>query len=115
MKFHDESVNKNIYNSICSLSPFMREFLQRDYLSLFKEYYYNKNRLFIVNGQIIPISSKAKTYIDLINKNFAYKEKIKIKYIVINYFLNKYKRLKKPNFKISVMNKNKIKDKNGSG
>ena len=109
MKFHDESVNKNIYNEVCSASPFMEEFLQKNYLSLFKEYYYNKNKLFIVNGQIIPISSKTKTFTDLINKNYTYKEKIK--YIVINYFLNKYKRLKKPTFKISVMNKNKIKTK----
>ena len=109
MKIHDESVNKNIYIIICSLCPFMKEFLQRSYLSLFNDYYNNKNKIFIVNGHIIPLSSRTKTFCDLINKNYAYKEKIK--YIVVNYILNKYKRLKKPNFKINVVNKNKIKDK----
>ena len=109
MKIHDDSVNKNIYNSVCSLCPFMREFLQRSYISLFNDYYYNKNKIFIVNGHIIHLSSRTKTYSDLINKNYPYKEKIK--YIVVNYILNKYKRLKKPNFKINVVNKNKFKNK----
>ncbi len=109
MKIHDEYVNKNIYNKICLICPFMKEYLQQSYLSLFKEYYTNNNRIFIVNGQLIPLSSRTKTFSDLISKNYAYKEKIK--YIVINYFLNKYKRLKKPNFKINVINKNKNKEK----
>ena len=86
----------------------MNEYLQRSYISLFNDYYYNKNKIFIVNGRIIPLSPRTKTFCDLINKNYAYKEKIK--YIAINYILNKYKRLKKPNFKIRVVNKNKVKD-----
>ena len=108
MKIHHESVNKNIYNIVCSLCPFMKEYLQRSYISLFNDYYYNKNKIFIVNGHIIPLSSRTKTFCDLVTKNYAYKEKIK--YIVVNYILNKYKRLKKPNFKI-IVNKNKVKDK----
>ena len=109
MKIHDETVNKNIYMKVCSLCPFMEEFLQRSYISLFNDYYYSKNKIFIVNGHIIPLSSRTKTYSDLIKKNYAYKEKIK--YIVINYILNRYKRLKKPNFKINIINKNKLKKK----
>ena len=108
MKIHDESVNKNIYNIVISICPFMNEYLQRSYISLFNDYYYNKNKIFIVNGRIIPLSPRTKTFCDLINKNYAYKEKIK--YIAINYILNKYKRLKKPNFKIRVVNKNKVQD-----
>lgn len=111
LKIHDEFANKDIYNKICLLCPFMKEYLHRSYLSLFKEYYFNNNRIFIVNGEIIPLSTRTKTFNDLINKNFEYKEKIK--YIAINYFLNKYKRLKKPNFKINVIkckNKDKKKD-----
>ena len=108
-KTHDDLVNKSIYDKVCFLCPFMTQYLQRSYLSLFKEYYYNKNKIFIVNGEIIPLSSKTKTFSDLINKNYCYKEKIK--YIAINYFLNKYKKFKKPNFKVNVPNNNKIKNK----
>ena len=108
MKIHDDSVNKNIYNKVCLLCPFMSGFLQRSYLSLFKEYYYNKTKIFIVNGKIIPLSIKTKTFNDLINKNYAYKEKLK--YIAVNYFLNNYKRSKRPGFKPNDINKNLIKE-----
>ena len=107
MKNHDDSVNKNIYNIVITSCPFMYGFLQRNYLSLFKEYYYNKNKIFIVNGKIIPISIKTKTFNDLINKYYSYKEKLKK--IAICFFLNHYRRIKKPNFKIKVFNKNKVK------
>lgn len=93
MKKHDEFVNQNIYKKVCSLCPFISLFLQRNYISLFKEYYYNHNKLFIVNGKIIPLSIKTKTFQDLINKNSIYKEKLK--YIAVNYFLNNHKRYKK--------------------
>ena len=103
MKIHDDSVNKNIYNIVIKSLPFMYEFLQRSYLSLFREYFYNKNKIFIVNEKIIPISIKTKIFNDLINKNYAYKEKLK--YIAISFFLNKYKKIRKPNFKIKVIKK----------
>ena len=99
LKVHDDSVNKNIYNKVCSLFPFMKIFLQRSYVSLFKEYYYNKNKIFIINGRFIPLSIKTKTFHDLTNKNYAYKEKLK--YIAINYFLTKFKKFKKPNFMVN--------------
>ena len=101
LKVHDDSVNKNIYNKVCSLCPFMKIFLQRNYVSLFKEYYYNKNKIFIINGRFIPLSIKTKTFHDLINKNYAYKEKLK--YIAINYFLTKFKKFKKPNFMVNTI------------
>ena len=104
LKNHDDSVNRNIYIRVCSLCPFMELYLQRSFLSLFKEYYYNKNKIFIVNGRIIPLSIKTKIFNDLINKNYAYKEKLK--YIAVKYFLTNHKKLKKPNF---FVNKNKIK------
>jgi len=93
MKNHDDSVNKNIYNKVCSLSPFMYFYLQRSYLSLFKEYFYNKNKVFTVNGKIIPLSIKTRCFTDLINKNYSYKEKLK--YVAVNYFLNNHTRYKK--------------------
>ena len=99
MKIHDESVNRNIYKKVCSLCPFMKFYLQRNIITLFKEYYFNKSKIFIVNGKVIPLSLNTKTFNDLINKNYAYKEKFKT--IAINYFLSKHKNMKKPNFIIN--------------
>ena len=98
MKIHDESVNRNIYKKVCSLCPFMKFYLQRNIITLFKEYYFNKSKIFIVNGKVIPLSLNTKTFNDLINKNYAYKEKFKT--IAINYFL-RHKNIKKPNFIIN--------------
>jgi hypothetical protein len=103
MKNHDDSVNKEIYQTVITSFPFMYGFLQRSYLSLFKEYFYNKNKIFIVNGKLVSLSIKTKTFNDLINKNYAYREKLTS--IAINFFLNHYKRYKKPNFIIKNMKK----------
>ena len=86
MKIHDESVNKKIYYKVCSICPFMFDYFQRSYLSLFREYFYNKNKIFIVNGRIIQLSIKTKTFNDLIIKNYKYKDKLK--YIANRFFLN---------------------------
>ena len=103
MKNHDESVNKDIYQTVITSFPFMYGFLQRSYLSLFKEYFYNKNKIFFVNGKLISLSIKTRTFNDLINKNYAYREKLTT--IAINFFLNHYKRYKKPNFIIKNVKK----------
>ena len=103
MKNHDDSVNKEIYQTVITSFPFMYGFLQRSYLSLFKEYFYNKNKIFIVNGKLVSLSIKTKTFNDLINKNYAYREKLTS--IAINFFLNHYKRYKKPKFIIKNMKK----------
>ena len=103
MKINDESVNRNIYNTIWEKCPCIHEYFTQSYLTLFKEYYNNNNKIFIVNGKIIKLSSKTKTFNDLIRKNFKYKEKMK--YVSINYFLNCYKRLKKPNFTTHILKK----------
>lgn len=108
MKIHDESVNKNIYYKVCSICPFMYEFLQQSYISLFKEYYSNKNKIFQVNGKIIQVSNKTKTFIDLIEKNRSYKDKLK--YIAINYFLNSCKKNKKLIIKKNIFNTHKDND-----
>ncbi len=93
MKIHDESVNKIIYNKICDICPFMADFLQISYLSLFKDYYYNKSKIFEINGKVIQLSKKTQTFHDLMEKNNSHKDKLK--YITINYFLNSSKRYKK--------------------
>lgn len=96
MKTYDTNANQNVYNDICNRSPLMKEFLQTLYINLFKEYYNNKDKKFEVNGKIVQLSSRTKTYNDLVLKNYQYKEKIK--YVTVTYFLNSYKRRKKPNF-----------------
>ena len=97
MKNHDKSVNKNIYNKVCTLCPFMYDFLQIDFVTFFKEYYYNNNNNFIVNGRVIPLSERTKTFNDLINKNYSYKDKIK--FIALNCFLGDEKAFDKLKFK----------------
>ena len=92
IKLHDNNVNKNIYSTICKISPFMIGYLQQSYVSLFKEYYYNKNKIFIVDGKVVKLSIRTKTFDDLILKNIGYKEKLKK--IAIN-ILNPFQRIKR--------------------
>lgn len=96
MKTYDTNANQIIYYEICQKCLLMKEFLQTKYIDLFKEYYSNRDRKFEVSGNVVQFSSKTKSYNDLILKNYQYKEKIK--YVTITYFLNSYKRRKKPNF-----------------
>ena len=97
MKNHDSSVNKNIYSKVCNLCPFMINFPDINFIKFFKEYYFNSNKNFTVNGKIIPLSEKTKNFNDLINKNYAYKEKIK--FIALNCFLDDEKAMDKLKFK----------------
>ena len=103
LKAHDSSVNIKIYNEVCRVFPYMKEFLQQDFVKLFKQYFYNKDKIFIVNGKIIPLSDKTKTFNDLINKNYAYKEKLK--FIALNYFLDDDKAINKYKFRTLKDNK----------
>ena len=86
MKIHHNLVNVDIYNKICNIIPFIKDYFQQDYVSLFKEYYYNKDKIFVINGKIISLSSKTRTYSDLVKKNYSYKEKFK--FIALTYFLD---------------------------
>jgi len=97
MKEHDSSVNKLIYDKVCHLCPFMFNFLQKDFVSFFKDYYFNSNKNYTVNGKLIPLSDKTKNFNDLIKKNYAYKEKIK--FIALNCFLDDEKAMEKLKFK----------------
>ena len=98
MKINHENVNRNTYYVILEKLPFIHEYFEMKYLTLFKEYYTNQNKVFEVNGKTIQISVKTKTFKDLIKKNHRFSERLK--YVSINYILNTYKRMKRPNFKI---------------
>ena len=101
----DENINKHIYDIVVKKLPIIKKFFNRDYLSLFKEYYENPDGGFKFNGKDISLShrTKSRTFNSLINKNFRFSEKIK--YVSINYYFNTYKRLKKPNFRVRFCNK----------
>ena len=104
IKKKQEDENEKILDIISKEYPSVNEFFEKKYLDLFKEYYCNENNIFKVNGKIIPLSNKTKkkTYSFLIKKNHKLSEKIK--YVCINYLLNDYKRIKRPNFKTILSN-----------
>ena len=104
--------NKDIYEDILKECPNIDDFFKMNYLTLFKEYYFNKNNIFQFNGKIIPLSEKTKekTFNYLIKKHHSCLEKIK--YVCINYYFNCYKRIKKPNFKTQSFAKNETRKKN---
>ena len=103
MKKSDSSVNKVIFETVCNKYPSINDYMNKSYISLFKEYYNNENKIFKVNNQIIQLSERTKTFCDLTKKNGKFTEKMK--YVAINYFLNCYKRIKKPNFKTHIIKK----------
>ena len=100
MKKHDENENIKVYDTICKRCPYFYGFFQKNYLSLFKEYYYNKR--FEVNGREIQLSLRTKTFSDLLKKNIHHKERLI--FVANNYFLNNNRSLqnKKPNFKTNI-------------
>ena len=107
MKNHENNVNEDIYNKICKLCPFMYEFLEQNCMNFFKDYYYNnKDKNYVINGIQINISDKTKNFDDLINKNYAYKEKIK--FIALNNFFEDNKAFEKIKFITSHETSNAI-------
>ena len=101
MKKRNKTDNKHICEEIIKRYPSFQKFFEKNYLTLFKEYYYtNEKNTFEFNGHIIPLSekTKTKTFSNLIKRYNSYKEKII--YVSVNYYLNNYKRIKKSNFQI---------------
>ena len=103
IKIHDESANKKIYQKVIDICPFLNDFFQQNYLKFFKDYYCRNNTIFEVNGKTIQISSRTKSFIDLIKKYDKYKNNLK--YIAAKYSMNTYK--KKDNNIFSTKNINK--------
>ena len=75
-KFID-SINQQIYQKICSLSPFLKHFFDMSYLGLFNNYYYKSNRNFTFEGIKVKMSQKTKFFVDLLQKNYLVVDKIK--------------------------------------
>lgn len=98
-KKFDKSINQKTYETICILSPFLKEFLEMPYLEMFKLYYTKTTREFDVGNYWVTLSQRTRLFIDLINKNKESAEKIKE--IANQYFSYK----KKETSQIFVINK----------
>ena len=68
MKKFDGSVNKVIYETIYNKYPIIHSYMNKSYLSLFKEYYNSVDKNFVVNGQTIHLSTRTKIFCDLVKK-----------------------------------------------
>ena len=92
-KRFDKFTNSQTYIKVCNRLPFMKNFMDQGYSDMFNNYYFASNKVFIVNGKLINLSERTKIFTDLLNRNYPYKERIK--YVLVNYFLFNYKKMKK--------------------
>ena len=99
IKKFEENENKKSLNILLEKCPYLQKYFKTNYLALFLQYYYNENDIFEVNGQKIPLSEKTKkkTFSSLIKKKKNNNLKERIKYVCVNYLINSYKKMKKPN------------------
>lgn len=75
---NSENENKDILNEVCKKSNWLNDFFNMKYLNLF-EYYYNKEqplKEFTFNEKNIILSSKTKSFHDLLLKNEDDKAKL---------------------------------------
>ncbi len=94
----DELINIKVYQDAIKNIPSIDKFFQKSYISLFKDYYCSENNQIEINGKIIQLSKKTKRFHDLIRKFHSYQERIKK--VSNKYYLNCYKRYKRPKFKL---------------
>jgi hypothetical protein len=85
-KFND-NINKIIFESICSLNPFLKKFFEISYLDMFNNYYCRKEREIDVEGHHVKLSNRTRLFVDLIEKNQSSKQIIEE--IAERYFFNK--------------------------
>ena len=96
LKNSEKEDNQKIYEIIYKKCPEIHSLFKKNYISFFKEYYFKDNINLYINKKIIKISKKTKTFGDLCEKNYCFKEKI-LK-VVCDYYFNCHKRFKKPKF-----------------
>lgn len=85
-KFRDD-INEYIFQQVCNLLPFMKDFFNINYLELFKKYYFNSYKIINFEGKSINLSKKTRVFSDLLEKNKKAAEKIQ--QIAINNFIEK--------------------------
>ena len=106
IKKKEKTENEKSLKLILKKCPSLQKYFETNYLVFFKQYFKNESDYFEVNGQIIPFSekTKTKTFSSLIEKKKNNNLKERIKYVCINYLINSYKKMKKPNFQITTFN-----------
>lgn len=100
-KFKKKDINENkySYNKICAMCQSIKNYFNKNYLEIFQDYYYKDNNKFVeINGKIIPLSGKTKTFKDLISKHIQYEKELKL--YAIKYFINSHKKFQGPYFQI---------------
>ena len=73
---YNNSINKEIYEKVCELSPFLNNFFNISYLELFNKYYFKSKTVIFVEGKNVNISERTKFFWDLIEKNNEGAQKI---------------------------------------
>lgn len=75
---YKENYNQKVYNLNVNKSVWLQEFYEMDYMTLFKKYYNNAEKLNKLNfkGKDIILSKNTKSLKDLIESNLDLKEKI---------------------------------------
>ena len=83
--------NKKLYNQLTEHSKWFKGFLEKKYIDFFHLYYYNKNKpldIVTINGKIIVVSKKTKSFHHLLNKEKELNDKIND--LVKNVYFNGY-------------------------
>ena len=86
---NNEDYNKELYEKIIGQSSWLNEFFDKNYLTLFKDYYFNKNkRLTQINikGKLIKLRDSTKSFFDLYIKSNEERKKLLINNINRAYF-----------------------------
>lgn len=76
IKKFNNSINQQIYQKVCELSPILNNFFNMSFVEFFNQYYYKSKPSFYVEGKIINLSERTKSFADLIEKNNIGAQKI---------------------------------------
>lgn len=96
------TINKQIFTNVISLSPFLNNFFNMSYLELFNNYYLKCNRTVNLEGNTINYSPKTKLFTDLVQKNNDAADKIK--QIAEQNYIEEANNIKQPIFVINKTN-----------
>ena len=83
--------NKKLYEQLIKYSKWFKDVLEKKYIDFFHLYYYNKNKpldIVTINGKIIVVSKKTKSFHHLLNKEKEVNDKIND--LVKNVYFNGY-------------------------
>ena len=86
---NNEDYNKELYKKIIGQSSWLNEFFDKNYLTLFKDYYFNKNKRLtqiIIKGKLINLTNNTKSFFDLYTKSNEERKKLLISNINRAYF-----------------------------